>query len=462
MPLRPENAVVHQSPTHRIRRLIENVVCFVTALMIFHTWFVAGFPLSWRVQGGSMAPTLLGSHVDLICPKCRAAFACDARALGEEESVDCPNCAARFVPDHRPRVLAGDRVLIDRSAFQFRQPRRWEVVAFDRLEQGEGRVVKRVVGLPNENIRIAEGRVYVDDKLLRRDLRQQRAMRILVNDDDYCGAKSRWQPQDYGSNWTRHQGRPVHTESPNDEIGWLVYNHVDVMRDGSEKPSFVTDYGYYNRGRLQRNEEIHPTPDVAMSFRLQDVHGRGMIWLQVTDGRDEFMVQIDPAERTFNVLKNRKPLDNPGKLPGALRGETFDVSLIDRQFLLAIGSKTLLSAAIDTPGEPPASRQPLAIGVQGLGVALDRLRVYRGIYYSDPPGAGRRPAQPYAIGPDQYFVLGDNSPISEDSRSWTEDRLVGHKSLAGKPFMVIYPARDVSLGPWHIQVPDLTRIRYIR
>ena len=458
-----KNHVVRRPASRRIRRLIENTVLFVAGLVFLHTWFIEGIPVSCMVDGGSMAPTLLGSHVDLTCPKCHFAFTCDSRGMDDRNTRDvgtvftCPNCAASFTPDTRPRTLSGDRVLIDRSAFQFRSPRRWEVVAFDRIEQGEGMAVKRVVGLPGEKVQVVDGRIVIDGKLLRKDLRQQRAMRILVFDDDYSGAESRWRPQDFGSNWTRHEGRPVHTESPNDEIGWLVFNHAD----GATK--YVTDECFYNRGRMQsRDEEIHPTPDVAMSFRLQDLHGRGMIWLQANDGRDEFMVQIDPREKKFAVLKNRQKLpDGSGIVPSPLQGETFEVSLIDRQFLLAVGSKTLFTASIDAQGTPPLSAQPLAIGVQGLGMAIDRLRVYRAIYYGQPPGMGDKAAA-YTIGADEYFVLGDNSPISEDSRTWTENRMVRHKSLVGKPFMVIYPASGLALGRWHIQVPDLTRMRYIR
>jgi signal peptidase I len=456
-------------PASQIRRLLESAALFATALIFLHTWFIEGIPVSCMVNGGSMAPTLLGSHVDLMCPKCRFPFACDVHGLNDPNTWGggnlfvCPNCGTSYTHDSPPRSLSGDRVLIDRSAFQFRRPRRWEVVAFDRSEEGEGLVVKRVVGLPGEKIQIVNGRIFIDGKLLRKDLRQQRTMRILVHDDDYSSAESRWRPQDFGSNWTRNEGHSVHTESPNDEIGWLVYNHVN----GASK--FVTDESYYNRGRMQsRDEEIHPTPDVAMSFRLQDLHGHGMIWLQATDGRDEFMVQIDPRKKTFKVLKNRQPLPNgEGDLPGPLRGETFEVSLIDRQFLLAIGSKTIFTAAIDTVpiekgSEPPLSALPLAIGVQGLGVAIDRLRVYRAIYYGEPPGMGSNPPPAYTIGPDEYFVLGDNSPISEDSRTWTENRMVRHNSLLGKPFVVIYPACGLTLGRLYIQVPDLSRIRYIR
>ena len=127
---------------------------------------------------------------------------------------------------------------------------------------------------------------------------------------------------------------------------------------------------------------------------------------------------------------------------------------------------------MDASGPPPLADQPLAIGAEGLGVVLDHLRVYRDVYYTEPSFAAvGRPLVGYAasdgasaqaLGADEYFVLGDNSPISEDSRTWTQDRFVSHESLVGKPFVVIYPSCEVSLGGWRIQVPDLSRIRYIR
>src|SRR5208282_2909622 len=109
-----------------------------------------------------------------------------------------------------PKVLTGDRVLIDRTAFQVRRPRRWEVVAFHRSGGGQDLLVKRVVGLPGENIQVIDGKIYANGQIRRKTLRQQRALRILVHDDDYAGTTPRWRPQDVGSNWTRQNGRLVH------------------------------------------------------------------------------------------------------------------------------------------------------------------------------------------------------------------------------------------------------------
>jgi signal peptidase I len=66
------------------------------------------------------------------------------------------------------------------------------------------------------------------------------------------------------------------------------------------------------------------------------------------------------------------------------------------------------------------------------------------------------------LGDGQYFVLGDNSPISKDSRCWPDGPAVEAGLLVGRPFLVHFPAQQVRWGDWRFQVPDPSRIRYIR
>ena len=288
------------------------------------------------------------------------------------------------------RPLAGDCVLIDRTAFEIRRPKRWEVAAFRRWQAGPDLLVKRVVGLPRETVEIKDGDIYVNGQIQCKDLRQQRAMRILVHDDDYPGPTPRWQPQETGSNWNRQHGRLMHMENSGDDIGWIVYNQAAAAGGKSPKATRISDYADYNRGRFQRNEDLHPMADVAISFHIEDIHGRGLLWLEATDGRDEFMVAVNPQAGKYKVERNRQAVEGAaGDLPGGLRGQTVDVSLFDRQFLFAIGGRTLATVNIDNPTAPPLADQPLAIGAEGLGLAIDRLRVYRDIYYTEPRFAAR-------------------------------------------------------------------------
>jgi signal peptidase I len=196
-----------------------------------------------------------------------------------------------------------------------------------------------------------------------------------------------------------------------------------------------------------------------------EVQGGGRLWLRASDGLEEFRVEIAPQGRHFTVF--RCGCDAPagqGDLPMSLDGEVLEVSLFDQQFLLAVGGRTAVAIAYDRPGgDPPGSREPLAIGCQDLEVVLRDVKVYRDIYYSHPAGKDSRLLERgVCLGDGEFFVLGDNSPISEDSRTWSGDRAVRAEQLIGRPFLVVLPARGASLGRRFFQVPDPRRIRYIR
>lgn len=141
------------------------------------------------------------------------------------------------------------------------------------------------------------------------------------------------------------------------------------------------------------------------------------------------------------------------------------VSLIDRQFLLALSGRTVLCLPMDDPvSRAESTAQPFAIGSNGLGVVMDDVRIYRDVYYTHPIGlqGGRALEKPSHLGEDEYFVLGDNSQIAEDSRTWSEHSRVVDNLLIGKPLMILFPAKSVRIGGWQFQVPDPSRIGYIR
>ena len=455
-------------------------VCLLLLAAILQTWFLDGLLSPYRITGGSMAGTLLGRHRDVPCADCGYTFSCDTDVLPAAARAVCPNCgyAANDMGASLPD-LPGERVLIDRSAFLLRPPRRWEVVAFRWTQPADAILVKRVVGLPGESIDIRNGDVYVDGRIQRKNLSQQHALAVLAHDADFEPTREpkpppRWRAESAGSRWTSAGGRFIHTAGPDDEpIDWLAYHHWQRLAgdDGSVRETPVTDICGYNQWQPRREEDVHAVADLMLSFRLAEATGRGVLAVRVTDGRDDFEVRLrfDEDRPGYQILHIGQPIpDATGEIPAKRGARIVKVSLVDQQFLLAVDGQTLVAWPFERsePASPPAC--PLSIGAQGLAATVCDLRVYRDVYYTEPIGQSTGPGvgRPVHLGAGQYYVLGDNSPVSEDSRTWSkggpDGGSVDAKFLLGKPLVAI-PSTQLRLwGDWHFQVPNPARIRYIR
>lgn len=263
----------------------------------------------------------------------------------------------------------------------------------------------------------------------------------------------------------------------------------------------------YNQSQPRREEDVHTVNDLMLSFRLERISGDGSLFIRVADGCETFEVQLRfDAEGPHNrVVALDSEQNNPfsrrrhgdgvaafsqtrADVPSAAKrrssnrkgndlrrfatvlppsnGERLiEVSLFDRQFLLAIDGQTIIAYPYDRPElPPPPPSRSLAIGTQGLAATIGGLRVYRDVYYTHPigPRGHSLGTQPICLAGNEYYVLGDNSPISEDSRTWLNPAANDVKLLLGKPLVAI-PSVWLAFGrAWHFQVPNLAQIRYIR
>jgi signal peptidase I len=467
----------------RLRATIEGMVFFCILLLVAHTWFVAGLVAPCRVTGGSMAFGLLGDHRRPICPDCGFAFDCDAEVAPPSPRAICPNCGSAIGGVESLPVLSGDRVLVDRSAFQFRNPRRWEVVAFRHPLDANKIVIKRVAGLPGESVQIRHGHLYIDGQIQRKPLDCQRSMAVGVYDGRYSPAATRerpalpprWQPDNEESLWKSVEGRFMHSSGPGHASGaepavdWLVYHNwrrrADQRNEVQECP--VNDIMPYNQTLPRREEDVHATSELMLSLHLAGIMGQGKFLVRAVYGAERFQVEIDLSAGDYSVARDGQTI-SPQNARFAAHKDCVDVlvSLFDRQFLLAIDQQAVFLQPIDdrTQLAEPTS-QPFAIGTDGIGAEVTELRVLRNEYYTRPisPTLETAGDGPVRLGDREFFVLGDNSPISEDSRTWSVRCPVVRDLLIGRPLMVIFPTKTATImGRWQVQVPDLGRIGYIR
>jgi len=111
----------------------------------------------------AMAPTILGRHVVGTCPSCGGTAYVSAASLADrspgEELGICGRCLrASTVAATDERVFSGDRLI----AAKFLRPRRWDLIVFRYPEDPSIPYLKRVVGLPGEQVAIKDGDVWID------------------------------------------------------------------------------------------------------------------------------------------------------------------------------------------------------------------------------------------------------------------------------------------------------------
>ena len=67
----------------------------------------------------------------------------------------------------QPSFVDGQFLLVNKISYRFAQPKRGDVIVFRYPRDPGEDFIKRIIGLPGETVRIAEGNVYIDGHPLR-------------------------------------------------------------------------------------------------------------------------------------------------------------------------------------------------------------------------------------------------------------------------------------------------------
>ncbi|REJ89354.1 MAG: S26 family signal peptidase [Planctomycetota bacterium] len=563
-----------QPPEHAaggMRALVEWLILLALAVVIFRGFALEGY----MVSTGSMAPCLLGYHNRVTCPACHLEFACGAAppddafqgaevrgdaSVGIASTADsqahvaCPNCGQTGIPLGSFSRTEGDQLLVHKNAFAWRErlrgqgPRRWEVAVFRSPEDATTPYVKRVVGLPGEQLELKDGDVYVDGRLARKPLATQLGIRIPVTlhdfqpDDDDPDWRPRWSSVARNSNWTSDgsrfllkasgatapstAGRSPETAS----LDWIEYRHwqraggihrssveLSAWPEGVEPPNpllssleydaepqrltcfgalphrswrrwdEMTDDEEFRRAvrrlyvrshvapltnTLEYNhshsdEESYPVRDLMLELELEWKAGTGLFVMEMTDGANVFYAEFDFGRDQVRITADGvdKPL-RTAPLPPQLRRRPviLIMSTFDRQILLACDDAPICEPFRyeESEDSQAALQRPVSFGGAGLDAAVNHVGLFRDVYYTP---ARDRPTQQFQLGADEFFMLGDNSAVSVDSRHWTNPGL-RRELLIGRPLVVHLPSRPARFQIGNrtrtIRVPDFSRIRYIQ
>lgn len=154
----------------------ESVESFVVVLLAFLIWSLEAE--GFVIPTGSMAPTLMGRHKEITCPDCGYVFTVNAdresepdrRGRGAQRIAwgTCENCRFEAEVADAPS-FSGDRIYVMKEGVSIPfleaagrvRLHRWDVAVFKLPEEPEVRYIKRLVGMPDEVLRIQGGDVWV-------------------------------------------------------------------------------------------------------------------------------------------------------------------------------------------------------------------------------------------------------------------------------------------------------------
>jgi len=550
-----------------IREVVESIVIAFVLAFLFRTFEAEAFV----IPTGSMAPTLMGRHKDVVCDECGYQFQVSAsdevnQRTNQSNGVEviagtCPICRhtmylgadngiGKSYPSHK-----GDRILVEKFSYQFRDPQRWDVVVFKYPLEAQTNFIKRAVGLPGETIRITHGDVFIrqpgetQSTIARKPPAKILAMLQPVYDTEHTlpqVSEGVWpSPWTAAAGWKTDDQRSCHTDGTAEGEVWLGYQHLvpsyedwrayltDPKTPVRMVPQLISDFAAYNTDSAVGGRETYgevssqwlnqaftaktdrglvatgppPSPerlglhwvgDLAVEAAVNVESPTGEVLMELVEGGQHFQARIDVAtgKATLAIpgLEEFRPTGST-KLrgPGSYR---LQFANVDDQLVLWVNGRV---TSFEGPGiEPggqgnavaynlpernwrpqPSDLEPVRIGSRKAKLTITRLQVSRDIYYiaqryqsssaagaltdfdtwNNPYRGGSREdvatvlsnpnrwdafaktrSVEFALDEDQFFMLGDNSAESKDSRLWENgEYYVNRELLIGKALLIYWP-----------------------
>lgn len=465
------------------------IVAFILAF-VFRAYVVEAFV----IPTGSMAPRLNGKHIECTCANCGYPYRVGIGKSGlGAVAWECPLCGHTRVTQREAGGFVGDRILVLKYYYDFFPPERWDVIVFKFPGDTTENYIKRLVGLPGETVEVRDGDVYINSAIARKPDRAQSALWMPVGDTDYWDWKNgpHWQPESGGDRSWQHGRMPVTFRPDGDQMSYLVYHHFGP--GGQEVP--IRDFYAYDdplvgEGRGD-NRQIVTDIRLVADLEVTGAPGEGTVELVLGACGDtfRFILPVEGSGQTARILHNDEVIAKGDTAPLPVgRKVAIEVANVDQKLVFKVDGRRVIcqpgSDGFDEFGDvvydvPAGARQrwlashkaedaaAVKIGIAGTEATLHRLRVGRDIHYTKIPPPTRSPGfgiegLPYELHDDEFFVLGDNSPQSQDSRWWEDSPVVPRRNLVGKAFFVYWPAAGRRYGVPIPVAPDIRGFRFIR
>jgi signal peptidase I len=400
----------------------------------------------------------------------------------------CPSCGFYQPVGGATPVANGDRILVLKCIYQFFEPRQWDVVVFKNPLDPSENYIKRLVGRAGETVEIIDGDVYIDGQISRKPPRVQNELWMPVYDNNYQPVRPReglfnghaWrQPfRTADSEWQIDPANPTRfkLDTPPDEVGTMVY-------DTSIGNNFRATYAYDN---IKDYDYMPFCSDLMVRFYVRSARSEGSIGAYLSKYQTGYKAWADFSGQMViaKVLGNRETILIQEPYQPSMEDGSFLVRFanVDHQLVFQVGPKTLtydLERGSEDLGPRRTDIEPQVKIFGAGGLVLSNVAILRDIHYTaskfaNSRGRGRAiEGNPLKLEEDEFFVLGDNSPNSEDGRWWSapgkgnkgrsyREGIVPRDYLVGKAMFVYWPSgyRPYPRFPLGI-IPNIGQMRFI-
>ena len=521
------------------RETVESIVVAFTLALLFRAFEAEAFV----IPTGSMAPALMGRHKDFACTACGSELRVGSSQEWDEAAgrvrpdrivprARCFNCGNEMPltvapgrPDPAYPSFSGDRILVDKFAYDFTEPERWDVVVFKYPEDAKTNYIKRLVGLPGETVALAGGDIWTSTgdgppTIARKPPARRLAMLQCVHDSRHVAeplvkagwpaAWIDWSAEGRGdaTRWTTADDGRSFSVSATGGAATLRYRHLlpdsEAWREilagrqptAVPAPVPVDDFQTYNT----QPTRFHAVGDLAVELTLESRSDAGTIELDLVEGGDRHTATIDLADGRARLRIGGHGEADPGTASTAVRGRgswRLLFANVDDELSLFVDGRpvefsgattwtrpmpegpTAVAAVPVAPGDDAASDlAPVGVRVANADVRVEGLRILRDIYYIGAVDVDRsnmvieEDVLEFPLGADEFFMLGDNSAASKDSRLWLTGHHVHRRLLIGRALAVWWPhmvpaswsvplrfrGQDLRLPCW----PNFGRMRFVR
>ena len=384
---------------------------------------------AFRIPTGSMAETLSGDQYHILCDMCGYKY--DLGTDHQEPPVPmCPNCGYVIPKETNLKPANGDRIFVQKCIYQFSEPKRWDVVVFRYPKYPYDNYIKRLIALPGESLEIIDGDIFINGEIQRKPEHVQSELWMKIYDSDFVPYVYHSENKDDSSDFSWHVPFINAADSQWDTSQAFTYSLADdtainyLNFDSNDGERFRAYYAYNNTTRWR-------TPPVCGDFKIEydvsfppntsyqvgaviEKHSRRFHAIVRNNG--SMVISEETADGQFTELSVLRPAIAPAE------NFTLEFALLDNMLIFKAAGNTIsydfgLSPVAMGPSDADSLPQVSIIGRGKL--KLSHISVSRDTHYVSSSSIRARKDNPFVLADDEFFMCGDNSMDSWDSRMWS-------------------------------------------